>query len=764
MRLVPLLITCAFLGGSAAGCGARPPWKGVTKVEEVAEVNHHRILGLALLENGDPEEAAEEFTLIQKAQPGLAFGFVNRAAALVQVESRVQEALEDAQQAVKLLPTSAPAHLVLGRAYQATGKADLATTAYQKAVELDPNHLRAAGALIAHLETQPGGSAANVYPLWKKLEELAPGNAAVQLGWAKAQATRGEQTHALASLMQLPDLLVKLPAGAAPPFQKARALLADGKPVEASVFEAMEKELKASPQFNADRQKLFGRANDPADLAMREWGTDPPALAEPPLLDFKIQWVDRTADFALDAYAVEGLAPVAAGDLDLWREAGKLTAAGGERARIQDRPELITGGTPKDIAWNAKSGFAASTAGAGMVASPLLADLNNDFSLDLFVAGAAGDRVWINPVRSQDGEMGLTFKGSARGAWAAAANPGGSGPGTAMAVDLDLDGDLDIVRSSSAAGQPAARFLRNDGNFKLTDVTSATGLSVPSQGARQTVFGDFDGDGDPDLFTVREHGACQLFLSQRGLRFRNATKAWGIETTPGARSASVADFDRDGDWDLIVTGVEPHGTVIYRNTGHAFEADREALPELSESSRHDRVEFLDYDNDSWIDIAMAGSAGIRLYRNDLGAFSVDEPPFADVAITGLLPLDFDMDGDLDLLTVTDRGRLRLTENSGGHKRPWIKVEVHGLTKAGARSNNRYGIGATINAKTHWDQQPVLVTGPQTHLGLGRIDYVTALRTVWTHGVPQNKLRARTGDTVVMDQSAQEGRQEFGLRR
>lgn len=749
MRVPPLLITLVA-ASLVGGCGGGQPWKRITP-EKLGRINQHRLLGIALLENDQRADAADEFEQIQKLEPNLAYGYVNRAVALLGVPELAEEGLEDANRGVKLLPNAALPHMVQARHHQAMGHPELAAAALEKAVEVDPRNPRALGALIRHLESQPGEPSPRLYGLKQRLAELTPGNLAAQAGRLEAQATRGEHRGALKTLQRIPALLPQIPAPARALYGRARQALAQGDSSAAATTRQLVNSLKMSPVYRADENALYGNENDPADLAMREWNTPPPALPEPPLLDFKIEWKDRTVELALNSTAVQGIAPVAAGDVDLWEEAGLMTAAGGERSRAQDRPELAVGAPAQGILWNTPDAFTGGGPRRETAASPQFVDLNNDFTLDLYVAAEDGDRVWISPVRGAAGPNGITFKGNPKGAWRQGPRTAGEGPGTVLAVDLDQDGDLDIVRASAAPDQPAVRYLRNNGNFAFTDLTASAGLKMPSQGARQAVFADFDGDGDPDLFVVRSDGGSRLFLNRRQDRFRDATAEWGVDQERGARSASVADFDRDGRWDVVVTGVPPHGTVLYRNTGSGFEPVPEALPELTASSRHDWVEFADYNNDSWLDLVLAGSAGIRLYRNDLGAFSAEESALSEPS-RFVLPFDYDMDGDLDLAAVLDDGRLRLIGNVGANRRPWVKVELMGLRKQGPQSNNSFAIGAELKARTPWDDQALLVTRPQTHIGLGRAENVTTLRVLWPHGAPYNRIKPRTREVVVLEQT------------
>jgi tetratricopeptide (TPR) repeat protein len=728
------------------------PWQGLTP-EAYARLNEHRLIGTALIENagfdaGGVPRAAEEFRAIQKEQPGLALGFVDEAVVLLQTKEKAQAAVEAAEKGVKRSPGTALPRLVLAQAYTAASEPEKATQALEEAVKLEPRNPRALGALVSQLQNLPGDHP-QLYDLRKQLADLAPDNLAAQVGWLRAQADKNDYQGALANLERISALLPRIPKSSEEYFLTARKELPRGSEAGITAARTLTNTLVSHPAYPLSQNAVYGNSNDPADLLMRDWDTPPPALPAPPLADPKVTWKDVTQEAGLGSLTVQGAAPIGVGDMDLWPDAGKRV--GTETNHIQDRPDLVLPASPPAVLLNRGHAFGAGGASPIAGASALLADLNNDFSLDVYVAGPSGDQVWTNPLGSPPGDA-LLFQGGGRPLKMASATPG-KGPGTAMAVDLDQDGDLDIIRTSGAADQPAIRYLRNNGNMLFSDLTGPAGLTVPSMGARQTVFGDFDGDGDPDLFVVRAGGPPQLFLNQRQDAFTNGSKEWGLKAEAGALSASVADFDRDGDWDIAVAGRAPHGTLIYRNEGQKFVADRGALQALGDFQA-EWVEFLDFDNDGWLDLVLAGKGGLRLLRNEGGKFVDGGAPLAEPC-TWVKALDYDQDGDMDLLAVTAAGKVRLLSNEGGNARPWMKVELQGLhaqPEQGTQGNNSYAIGAEVEPRTAWDAPKLLVTEPQTHVGLGRADRAVALRVTWTHGVPQSKVAPQKGAAVHFKQS------------
>ena len=731
------------------GCPQRKPWQGVTP-ERFARANQHRILGLAHLENARTLDAAAEFRALQKVEAELALGYVNEAVALLNQADAAKAVQKAAARGVELLPGAAWPRVVLGMALRKAGDAERAGIALEEAVQRDGSNPRVLGALLDHLNSTPGDHSARIYELQQALGAAASGNIVAQSEWLKAQLERKDHAGASATLDRMVGLLARVPVEAQDAYTNARKALQAGAPDAASAVARFTGALKGAlneahdPRWTQDFALLFGNQADAAEPAMREWGTPPPPVREPALPDITISWKEVTSDAGLAGITAAGIAPVAAGDYDLKGRGSGLDGADG--SALQTLPDLAIGSLPAGILTNDGGRFSGTVPNAGP-ASPLLVDLNNDFSLDLYAATPQGDRVFANPVSGVTGQDAMSFKASAPRTTAVAA----AGPGAATPVDLDQDGDVDIVRAGGAPGQPAVRYLRNNGNLTFTDLTKVSGLTLPSEGARQAAFGDFDGDGDPDVFVTRAQGSSRLFLNRRQDLFVDASQAWGLRPDAGAMCAAVADPDRDGDWDIAVAGHAPHGTILYRNTGGKFEADAAALP-LAAGSGADWLEWLDYDNDTWLDLVVAGAGGVRLLRSDRGKL-VDGGPVLDSPATWVTALDYDQDGDLDLLCTDAGGALRLFSNEGGNSRPWIKMELQGITttkgpqSGQTQANNSYALGATMEPRTLWDQQRMLVTRPQVHVGLGRADRALAVRVTWTNNVPDNVIGPAAGKSV-----------------
>lgn len=159
--------------------------------------------------------------------------------------------------------------------------------------------------------------------------------------------------------------------------------------------------------------------------------------------------------------------------------------------------------------------------------------------------------------------------------------PGGNGTGGGgvIAGDYDSDGDLDIFVSCYRANDV---LLRNDGNFQFTDVTAAAGVAGNSGIGGGSAFGDIDGDGDLDLYVANYTDTFpydisnRLYINQGDGTFVDQYTQLGL--TQGDRPTLVGcfiDFDLDGDPDIYEgndkgTGCVSEQNWLYENVGGTF--------------------------------------------------------------------------------------------------------------------------------------------------------------------------------------------------
>jgi len=149
---------------------------------------------------------------------------------------------------------------------------------------------------------------------------------------------------------------------------------------------------------------------------------------------------------------------------------------------------------------------------------------------------------------------GLAFRHNS-GAFGKKYLPETLGPGVAF-IDYNGDGwqDLFFTNGKDWPGQPQRKstleLYRNNKNGTFTNVTAAAGLAREVYGMGVAV-GDYDNDGDPDLF-VTTLGQSLLFRNNNGV-FQDVTKESGLSGHEEfSTGAAWVDYDKDGRIDLFV--------------------------------------------------------------------------------------------------------------------------------------------------------------------------------------------------------------------
>ncbi len=127
-----------------------------------------------------------------------------------------------------------------------------------------------------------------------------------------------------------------------------------------------------------------------------------------------------------------------------------------------------------------------------------------------------------------------------------------------MTTDLDQDGDMDLFyfgqKVMNADGNPAghqARLLINQGEGKFEDLTVLLMPRLPG-GIQDVSFADYDGDGVVDIFLVYRNGQNRLLINNGVGKFADRTKTYLPRIIDDSEHADWADFDGDGDNDLLV--------------------------------------------------------------------------------------------------------------------------------------------------------------------------------------------------------------------
>lgn len=361
------------------------------------------------------------------------------------------------------------------------------------------------------------------------------------------------------------------------------------------------------------------------------------------------------------------------------------------------------------------------------------ADLDNDYAVDLVLAGAGGLRLMQQ--EAPDAFVDVTDRAGLPAAVRDAAYAG------AWAADLDLEGDLDLVLARTD-GAPLALRNNGDGTFDpwplFEDVT----------GLRDFVWGDLDAGGDPDAVLLDADGRLHLYDNARGGQFESISAP--APASP-VRAIDVADTDGNARMELLVLGAD--GTLLRaaRQEGGGWAQDVAARwPGAQGVPAGASLVVADLDNNGALDALAAAPGTGQLWLSDVqGGLrpveSMPEGPVLDVA-------DFTGGGRLDLVTMgTDGQPVRLL-NRGDLDYASRSIQVRTARRAGDQRINAFGIGGTVEIRAGLLYQKRRITGPVVHFGLGKRELVDVARVVWPNGSVQAEFDLETDQALLARQS------------
>jgi len=381
-------------------------------------------------------------------------------------------------------------------------------------------------------------------------------------------------------------------------------------------------------------------------------------------------------------------------------------------------------------------------------------------------------------------------------------------------VDYDRDGRLDLFVANYidldlatapvpesgpclyksvmvACGPPGLQggkniLYHNNGDGTFTNVSEASGiLSATGTYGLGVLTADLDNDGWPDIYVANDSTASVLYQNKKNGKFQDIAVEAGCALSPDGKpqagmGVSAADYDLDGNLDIVKTNFAGDTPSLYHNQGGANFEDTTFTAGLGAHTQYLGwgCGFFDMDNDGWADILIcnghvypeveqlkteAGYAQRKLLYHNLhnGHFAdvslqagsgISEPSTSRGAAFG----DFDNDGDIDVVinTVNDFPQLLRCDTKLGNN--WIKIRTIGT------KSNRSGIGARIVCVTHLpgEEKPhrqideVRSGGGyfsqndlRVHFGLGKAGKVDVLEVRWPSG-QVDTLKDITANQVV----------------
>jgi hypothetical protein len=486
-------------------------------------------------------------------------------------------------------------------------------------------------------------------------------------------------------------------------------------------------------------------------------------------------WADVDGDGDLDLFAVNEAGPLTA--RSSWEDSpahNSLFVNGGDERFVEaaavaglDRRGSGQGAAFADADGDGDADLAVSEYG------PLLLYTNESdgtFSEVAAAAGFTGERFWTGLTWSDidaDGDLDLyacvyvdyredpTLRGT-----------------TSRQYDTAIPASLN---PSTFAPQANARG-RNDGDFHFSEIAAIAGVDNPEGRSLSATFADFDNDGRPDLYVANDLSDNVLLRNVGDGSFADVSHAAWVADYRGAMGLAAGDWDDDGDEDLFITHWIAQENALFNNMTADYQqagvkgtslrfmdtADQFGLGQIGLDYVGWGTAFLDYDADGRLDILVANGS----------TFEVDDDPerlvpmqtllfwnagqtdgFYEVGRVagevlqrtvvgrGLAVADYDADGDTDAFVNVNGGHGMLLRHEG-HDRHW-------LTIAAATSDRRRWSGSRIRivaGNRVWTRQAG--TGSsylsqdalgEEYFGLGQIGRIDTLEVIWSDGQQQRWL-------------------------
>lgn len=366
-----------------------------------------------------------------------------------------------------------------------------------------------------------------------------------------------------------------------------------------------------------------------------------------------------------------------------------------------------------------------------------VADYDNDGFEDIYITALDGNHLFHNLGKGKFADV--TAKAGVR-------NPGFAT--SAVWFDYDNDGKLDLfvlhyVDWSIATDQfcsldgksksyctpeaykgQSATLYHNKGNGIFEDVTKKAGLYDPSSKSLGATLLDYDSDGWLDLFVTNDTQPNKLYHNNHNGTFTDTAFSAGVAFSDAGKARAgmgtdSSDYDQSGRQSLVVGNFTNESMALYHNDGSGLFSDRATDSDIATASAKSltfSTFFFDYDLDGWPDIfALNGhvaddvsvtqpsihyAESPLLFRNlGKGHFEnvtnkVGAVLHQPIVGRGAAYLDFDNDGDLDLVLTTSNGPVKLLRNDNGNQNDMLRVRTIGT------KSNRDGIGAKITVKTN----------------------------------------------------------------
>jgi hypothetical protein len=396
------------------------------------------------------------------------------------------------------------------------------------------------------------------------------------------------------------------------------------------------------------------------------------------------------------------------------------------------------------------------------------ADYNNDGYPELYVVAWYGQRSYLynnlgngNFVQETEGVLGKAAGYSESCSWG----------------DFDNDGYVDLyVANSGSSGKVLNYFYHNDCGKSFTRIL--TGIPATDKFTSRTVnWVDYDNDDDLDLFVCNESDEPNnLYKNLRKeidkAEFESITNDPVVLSHTSSISSCWGDYDNDGDLDLFIANNGQNNELFQNNGNGTFTKITDGI-QCNDGGCSMGCNWADFDNDGDLDLFVTngwctGNQNNFLYKNVLmetGTSTFEK--VTDTVLTndggwsyGNSWGDYEQDGDLDLLVAKcsqngNNNHNALFRNDSGNFRNWITIKCVGQISNTSAIGAKVLVKAVINNKPVWQmrevsaQQSYCSENLYSHFGLGDAPVIDSIIVKWPSGIKQYLTRVDTNQFLVV---------------
>lgn len=664
-------------------------------------------LGVARMEEFKHEAAVVEFKKAIELDPNFLLARINLALGYYYTRNK-QSAIDEAKAVLKVEPKNPYMHYMLGLIYKTANQPDEAITELEQVAAVDPEDVGTNVNLgMLYSQKQQYDKA---IPYLKRAVENEPYNSTANYAMAIALLRKGERNEGQKLMEHFQKLRT---SDYATTF--GQLYFEQGHYAECIESKGDEVATKTSIAFTVEKLS-FGETKSP--------NIDKFVGKKIPKSDFANEAFQKqlvtsfsatTAFFDMDADGDADLLCISGSNLQLFRNDGS--------SKFTD----VTESSKLKI--------------EGLAMGAIFADFDNDLKTDIFIHGYKLGYLFRNNGDGTFSDVTTSAKLNSQNQWTL----------TATFVDCDHDGDADLylgnfVDLGKWPGAEVATFpddfigennrlYRNNGDGTFTDITETAGVAGGGLKTTAVLPADFDDKRDIDLIVINYGQPAQIFSNQRTGTFKDVARQVGFDFAGKSFAVGVGDINKDGYVDIFAPSID---------TSSLFLSDGKGKYKRSSDSFSQAIagQVLDYDNDGLLDLASLSLEKLELYRNTGSSFvSADAKlPKFDTPKRLFSTADFDVDGDLDILTSSLENGLVLFGNQGGNKNGWLRVDLQG------RVSNRSGVGAKVELRSGSLKQrrEVFASSPapapgEMLFGLGFRQEVDSVRIIWPAGIVQPEI-------------------------